>query len=141
MLATFIGQIFVICTIITAGLEFAGNGPGQAPAPDAPPAILERLPVEKRGALVSLSATDHYVNVVTTKGQEMILMRLADAIKETGSVEGLHVHRSHWVAIGQVQSAARSGEGASLTMSQGGIIPVSRANVASVRDAGLLPKR
>ncbi|MEY1554925.1 LytTR family DNA-binding domain-containing protein [Yoonia sp. R2331] len=111
-----------------------------APADTAPPAILDRLPFDKRGPLVALSVSDHYVNVMTTKGQDMVLMRLADAMRETGDVAGLQVHRSHWVALDQITAVKRQGDRAELTLSTGATIPVSRANMPALRKAGLLPR-
>ena len=136
-----VAEVFVISAIITTGLSLAGSSAMKGAVTESPPPLLDRLPFEKRGALVSLSATDHYVNVVTDKGQEMILMRLADAIREVGVTKGGQVHRSHWVAFDQVVSVQRAGDGAQLTMSMGQIIPVSRANMPAIRDAGLLVKR
>ncbi len=83
---------------------------------------------------------DHYVRIRTTKDEDMILMRLADAIKEVGATSGLQVHRSHWVSLDQVTAATRKGDGALLNMSSGPDIPVSRANVAAIKEAGLLPR-
>lgn len=114
-----------------------------APLPDAqtsPPNIMDRIALEKRGALVSLSVQDHYVQVVTTRGTDMILMRLSDAIRETGETPGLQVHRSHWVATGQVIKVNRTGERAVLRMSAGPDIPASRSYIPALRDAGLLAK-
>jgi hypothetical protein len=104
------------------------------------PSILDRLPYAKRGALIALSVEDHYVRIRTTKGEDIVLMRLADAMRETGAMAGLHVHRSHWIALDQVSAATRKGDGAVLTMSQGPDIPVSRANVPAIKEAGLLPR-
>ncbi len=114
-----------------------------AAAPPPPPAraaprILNRLPLERRGALVALSVQDHYVEVVTTRGRDLVLMRLSDAIAEAEGVAGLQVHRSHWVAIDQVRGARRQGDGAVLTLSDGREVPVSRARLRAVRAAGLL---
>lgn len=117
--------------------QMKGPGPGQE-AP-APPRLLDRLPVEKRGRLVAISVQDHYVEVATTKGAELILMRLGDAMGETGAVKGMQVHRSHWVATGEVTAARRDGARAILTMSDGRDIPVSRTYVPAVKEAGLLP--
>ncbi len=109
---------------------------GNIPAP----ALLDRLPLDKRGAILALSVEDHYVRVRTVKGEEMVLMRLSDAIRETGGIPGDQVHRSHWVAWDHVDRARREGDRAVLTMSDGHEIPVSRANVAKLRDQGLLPR-
>jgi hypothetical protein len=134
--------IYVIAVIVSAAMQAvvtalfrreAGSGIGT-------PAILDRLPLDKRGALVALSVEDHYVRVRTTKGEEMILMRLSDAIRETAPEPGLRVHRSHWVATGRVTAARRDGDRAILTMAHGGDIPVSRSHIPAVKEAGLLPK-
>ncbi len=132
-------SVFVIGAVITLILQLVAK-PSAAPAvtPSLPP-ILSRLPMEKRGALVAISVEDHYVRIRTDKGEEMILMRLADAIKEVGQTAGLQVHRSHWVATAAVTSAKRTGDRAILTMSQGADIPVSRTYVPAIKEAGLLP--
>lgn len=105
-----------------------------------PPTLLDRLPLDKRAPLVALSVEDHYVRIRTTKGEEMILMRLADAIRETAATPGLQVHRSHWVAFDQVVAVRRKGDCALLKMSHGPDVPVSRANLPKLREAGLLPR-
>lgn len=112
------------------------------PTPPAPQRclLLDRLPLEKRGALVALSVEDHYVRVRTTKGEVVVLMRLSDAIKETGDLRGLQVHRSHWVALDHVTAARRKGDGAVLSLRTGPDIAVSRANVPAIKEAGLLPR-
>lgn len=129
----------LLISAILAGIFQAAYGQG-GNTDAAPPRLLERLPFEKRGALVSLTVEDHYVNVRTTKGHEMVLMRLSDAIGEVGDTPGARVHRSHWAAFDQVRAAARRGDGAVLEMAHGPEIPVSRANVAKLREAGLLPR-
>ena len=142
-LPEFIGTIFAISAIITfvfafLGRRMAGSPTSEAPAP---PAILVRLPLEKRGALIALSVEDHYVRVRTAKGEELVLMRLSDAIREVGNTEGAQVHRSHWAAFSQVVSVRREGDRAILSMSSGPDIPVSRANLPKLREAGLMPER
>ena len=133
----FLINVFAISSIISALFEFlAPDGP--APAVDSPPAILDRLPFDKRGPLVSLSVQDHYVDVTTTKGSELVLMRLSDAIKETSPVNGLQTHRSYWVAIDAVTSVSRHKERAILTLSSGRDIPVSRSYLPALRAAGLV---
>nr|WP_301270752.1 MULTISPECIES: LytTR family DNA-binding domain-containing protein [unclassified Roseobacter] len=128
--------------IITFVFDVADRQTRSVPPDDeAPPApLLDRLPLEKRGPLVALSVEDHYVRVRTTKGEEMVLMRLTDAIREVGATAGLQVHRSHWVALDAVRSARREGDRAILTMSHGGDIPVSRSRLADAKSARLLPR-
>jgi len=105
------------------------------------PAILARLPVDRRGALLALSAEDHYVRVITTSGETLVLIRLGDAMGETGDVPGLQVHRSHWVARDAVRAVRRLGDGAVVTLETGRDVPVSRRFVPALRQAGLLPLR
>ena len=133
---------FVVSWVVLGlrAMLFGPNGPlGASPENSAAPAILQRLPLEKRGALVALSATDHYVEVVTDRGRELVLMRLSDAINETAPAQGLQVHRSHWVALERVRGARRRGDGALLDMGAGLEIPVSRRHMGAIRAAGLLP--
>ena len=80
------------------------------------------------------------MRVRTTKGEEMILMRLADAIREVGVTPGAQVHRSHWAAFDQVAAVTRDGDRAVLQMTIGGDIPVSRRHIPTIKEAGLLPR-
>lgn len=140
-LPVFAGTILVISVIVMAVLDlFSRRLQPMAPEPEAPaPSILDRLPLDKRGALVALSVEDHYVRVRTTRGEEMLLMRLADAVREVGPARGAQVHRSHWVAFDHVARVTRHSDRATLHMSQGPDIPVSRANLPKLKEAGLLP--
>lgn len=106
----------------------------------APPALMDRLEFDKRGALISLSVQDHYVEVMTNKGASLILMRLSDAIRETAPVDGLQVHRSHWVALNQITATRRDGDKAILTLSNGREIPASRSNIKALKERGVLPR-
>jgi hypothetical protein len=132
---------FVTATIIAVLLFFSGltDAEQDTPAPAQTPRLLERLPFDKRGALISLSVSDHYVEVTTTRGQDLLLMRLGDAIKDCDGVAGMQVHRSHWIALDQVQAVRRAGDRAIVTMRDGRDIPVSRSYVPAVKDTGLLP--
>lgn len=104
------------------------------------PAILDRLPVAQRGALLALSAEDHYVRVRTDRGDALCLMRLSDAMRETGGVPGWQVHRSHWVAQDAIAATHRSGDKAVIRLTDGTELPVSRRYVPTLKEAGLLPR-
>lgn len=115
--------------------------PPQTPSGDArpaPPALLERLPHDRRGTLLHLAVADHYVDVTTDKGTTLVLIRLADAIRETTPEPGLQVHRSHWVALGAVTRGFRQDGKPVLQLSTGTIVPVSRTHLGAVKAAGLL---
>lgn len=142
-LPVFVGNIFVIAMVVAVIFQVASNHGDTAPVTPAvavAPALLDRLPFDKRGALWALSVEDHYVHVRTAKGTEMVLLRLRDAMREVGDTAGMQVHRSHWVATDAIASATRNGDGATLTLTDGTDIPVSRRYVAAMKEAGLLPK-
>jgi len=108
----------------------------QAPPP-APPKFLERLPLRLRGAEVwAVEAEDHYLRLHTSKGQDLILMRLADAVSELEGIEGMQVHRSWWVARDAITDARRGDGRATLTLKDGSQVPVSRTYAAQLRERG-----
>ena len=66
---------------------------------DNRPALLSRLTLGQEATTVEcITAQDHYVNVQTDAGSELCLIRFRDAIAETYPVEGIQIHRSHWIA-------------------------------------------
>lgn len=101
------------------------------------PTLLDRLPLEKRRGLIALSSQDHYTLVQTTRGEELVLIRLVDAIREAQPIQGIQFHRSHWVALKHISTARRDGGRAILTLSSKAEIPVSRSFIGVVRNTGL----
>jgi DNA-binding LytR/AlgR family response regulator len=99
--------------------------------------FLERLPPRLRGAEIhAVQAEDHYLRVHTTRGSDLILMRLADAIVELDGLDGAQTHRSWWVARAAVQDVRRSDGRATLVLPMGIEAPVSRNNLPALRDRG-----
>ena len=96
-----------------------------------------RLPLETRGPLVRIEAQDHYLNVITTKGSAMILMRLSEAVEELEDADGLQTHRSHWVSLDAVTSHRRADGRDSLMMSDGAEVPLARTRRDAAKAAGL----
>lgn len=115
--------------------------PGSAAVADVTGAgaerFLDRLPEKVGRDIVCLSMADHYVEVFTTEGSTLILMRFADALSELESADGLRVHRSHWVSRGHVTGATRRNGRTILVLTGGREVPVSRGYLADVRAAGL----
>ncbi len=97
----------------------------------------ERLP--SNGAepedIISLSMQDDYVEVTTTTGSHLVLMRLVDAMKELDGLDGLRIHRSHWVALAHIQSLRTKGHRSWLTLSDGRELSVSKSYFADVQAA------
>jgi DNA-binding LytR/AlgR family response regulator len=95
------------------------------------------LPLKLRGAEVwAVEAEDHYLRLHTSKGQDLILLRLSDAVAELEGVEGAQTHRSWWVAKAAVRDARRGDGRATLTLANGVEAPVSRAYARTLREAG-----
>ena len=142
------------CTVIAVGVtgivelvastvaRAAATAPAPAtnePAPDAlGPPLLERVPAHVRAPLLSLSVSDHYVEVVTRRGRALVLMRLGDAVREAGATPGLRIHRSHWIALDAVRGVSRRSGRVSVELVDGRQLPVSRSYVEDARQAGLL---
>jgi len=104
-------------------------------------ALLDRMSHDKRGPLVSLHAEDHYVGVETTKGSELILIRLADAIELAHPTQGTRIHRSHWVVNAQVTDYTKDNDAWAVILSNGQSVPVSRGYRKNAIQAGLIPAR
>lgn len=144
-LPTLFGLVWVIAAAMTGVgymLERSVLAPPPEPVatPGAGPAetFLSRLPLKYRKAnLYAVSAEDHYLRVHTSLGEELILMRLADAIRELAGADGLQVHRSWWVAKAGVTDTRRRGGKLSLVLASGTEAPVSRTFLPEVKAAGL----
>ncbi|MDB5437528.1 MAG: response regulator of the LytR/AlgR family [Phenylobacterium sp.] len=107
------------------------------PASSEPPKFLDRLPLKLRGAEVwAVEAEDHYLRLHTSKGQGLILMRLADAVAELEGIEGAQVHRSWWIARDAITDARRGDGRATLTLKDGAEVPVSRTYAGQLRQRG-----
>jgi len=103
------------------------------------PKILKRLPIHLQEAeLYAVSAEDHYVRVHMSKGEDLILMRLSDAIAETGNVEGLQIHRSWWVSRAAITDIKSKGRAAEVTLQNNVKAPVSRNALKELKTLGWL---
>jgi hypothetical protein len=128
-------QVGVTCIGLSyLSLALAWRRP-EAIDPSQPPKFLERMPLKLRGAeLWAVEAEDHYLRLHTSKGQDLILMRLADAVDELEGIEGAQVHRSWWVARDAIAEARRGDGRATLTLKDGSEAPVSRTYAKVLRD-------
>ena len=101
------------------------------------PALYERLkPSLRQSDIFALCAEDHYVRVYTSSGEDLILMRLSDAIKEVAPLIGNSVHRSWWVAELGVKTVKKKSGKAEITLKNEQIVPVSRNRLKQVKDSG-----
>ncbi len=100
--------------------------------------FFDRIPKQLGTDLIALEMEDHYVRVHTAAGSDLVLMRMRDAVAELGDLEGQQVHRSWWVARGAVEGSRKEGRNVRLTLKGELEAPVSRANVAPLKEAGWL---
>jgi DNA-binding LytR/AlgR family response regulator len=129
--------VAVTIVMVTINVLVARRTGGLTEASSAPAKFLERLPAKLRGAEVwAVEAEDHYLRLHTSRGQDLILMRLSDAIAELQGIEGAQVHRSWWVSRSAITDARRGDGRATLTLQDGAEVPVSRTYARLLRERG-----
>ncbi|MCP5036610.1 MAG: DNA-binding protein [Rhodobacteraceae bacterium] len=102
------------------------------------PRLSERLPAHIRGDILHICGRDHQVEVRTEFGLCQIRLRLKDAIAEMEGIEGLSVHRSHWVTVSAVTGNGMEDNRPYLLLRDGATVPVSQKYADNVRARGLL---
>lgn len=105
--------------------------------PAAPQAVERSQPAllpDRIGAVHALKGEDHYVRVFSDAGEELVLMRLRDAILQFGADNGVQVHRSWWVANSAIGRVTRTGRTAEITLTNGIKVPVARDAMPRLRD-------
>lgn len=101
--------------------------------PEPPTRFFQRLPGEVGNDVHFLKASGHYVEVVTSAGSAIILMRLTDAVAELDTA-GMRIHRSYWAAYEHMTGLQRRDKRIVLCLTGGHELPVSRSLLAAVRN-------
>lgn len=122
--------LYYLVSLETRGTEENGSVV-QAPQPIA---FFRRLPQHLGKNLIRISIQDHYVEAVTDQGKHLILMRFSDALEELYQMDGMQVHRSHWVNNQAVKKIHRKADRTTIEMTDGAIVPVSRSHLTTVRE-------
>ncbi|WP_249703023.1 LytTR family DNA-binding domain-containing protein [Altererythrobacter sp. KTW20L] len=141
-----IGWLYIAVLTITAlllalpALAVGDQGAGQQPMdrtvgddrhlPGA--RFFERLPPSLGRELVWVRSEDHYLRVQTRLGQELLLLRMADAMAELEGYPGCRVHRSWWIARDQIAPVTRTGRRMSAILQDGQAVPVSASYRAAL---------
>ena len=103
------------------------------------PEALPTLPLPPGfGPVRALKGEDHYVRVIGERSEELVLMRMRDAIERLGPVDGLRVHRSWWIARDAVASIRREGRTATIILTSGHEAAVARDMMPELRTSGWL---
>lgn len=137
-LSTTIFYICVIAIVISCvGTLALTYGTASEKAAHTRPELYDRLaPKLRNSEIYALSSEDHYVRVFTAAGEEMIFMRLSDAVKETKPLTGVAPHRSWWVSEVGVESVNRKNGKIIISLKNGVTVPVSRNGSKTVKEAG-----
>lgn len=94
-----------------------------------------RVPGRLGRRLVAMSAELHYLRVYTTEGDTLILFPFGRAVDLLQDEDGMQIHRSHWVALGQIDEVIAHDGRTTCTMIGGLSLPVSRSYRAALKAA------
>ncbi len=96
------------------------------PRPSREQPLLPMLDPPLDGNVIRLEAQEHYVLIVSTQEQRLVLGRFSDFAATLPESLGLKVHRSHWVANRAAAKAYQENRNMKLRLTNGDVIPVSR---------------
>jgi hypothetical protein len=118
--------------------EAAAALPPQARSTEAPAAssgFLDRLPLYLGRDIVLLQAEEHYLRVITTRGDHVLLFGLARAVADLvqGGIAGAQVHRSYWVGWRHVQRIDQRPGALAVCLLDGRRIPLGRRRAREVQ--------
>jgi hypothetical protein len=124
--------------------------PSASPSEPAPPAnpgvaaevalgsgLLAQLPARLGRDIVHLESQQHYLRVVTTRGEHLLLHGLGTAIAELGErgIAGMQIHRSWWVAWAHVERLDLRASAPAIVLRGGQRLPIGRRRLREVADA------
>ncbi len=89
--------------------------------------LWSRLPEGLGRDVLAMRAQEHYVAVTTSLGSALILCRFSDALRDVAHLDGLCVHRSHWISRRSVVAMIPERGGFRLTLADGGVARVSQS--------------
>lgn len=101
--------------------------------------LFNRLDADLTTHVVRISSADHHVVVYLSDGTSHTLrMRLRDAVEEMDVEPGFCVHRSHWVALRSIASAANGGAKGTVQLKTGESLPIGPKYRVNLVEAGFL---
>lgn len=98
------------------------------------PTLLDRLPARLGRDVVQLEAQQHYLRVVTTLGEHLLLHGLAPAVTELEErgIAGMQIHRSVWVAWTHVERIDLRPGSLAAVLRDGRRLPIGRRRARDV---------
>ena len=134
-----LGYCVVISTAISvlyfliANRSFTPKTDGAIIATASRNRFLDRLPRHLGTNLLHIASEDHYVKATTELGSHMVLMRFSDALEELEAMDGIQIHRSHWVTRSGIDTLLREDGKLVVRTINEQTIPVSRGRVKQVK--------
>ena len=120
--------------VARTGTEAPATGEAQLPKPLE--GLFADVPLGIGTNLVSIHAEDHYVRVYTSYGEALVRYRFSDALRELADLDGVQVHRSHWVRIPAIEEVRLIDGKRQAVLTDGRMLPVSRSYVGVLRSLG-----
>jgi hypothetical protein len=106
------------------------NGNAQAPRTN----FISLIPKELGSEVIYLKSELHYVRVVTTLGETLVLFNMKDAIADLEKNHGgIQTHRSYWVSARHIQSLITDKSRQYVLTNEDQRIPVSRRKHVRVK--------
>lgn len=92
------------------------------------------------GDLLYIKSEDHYLRIQTTTENKLILYKISDAIKQLDEshIEGMIIHRSHWVAKSSIKSHIKDGRKNLLKLINDEQLPVSATYLKNLKSEGYI---
>ncbi len=96
------------------------------------PILATKLEKYPNAEILALRAQDHYVEIITSRGNELLRNSFASAVEEMYPCDGMQVHRSYWVARDAIYKIDR--RKLTIKLINGAEIPISRRRLREIRD-------
>ena len=110
-----------------------GSPAAQVGSIEIPEFLLKTGKIDSVKDLYSISAEEHYIRVHTPTGDALVYKRFSEAVNELNEMNGIRIHRSHWVSPYAVNGVIRDGKRMAVRLKDGNELPVSRPYQSIVR--------
>jgi hypothetical protein len=101
---------------------------------------LARLTDLRTEELVAIEAEDHYIQVHSTRGKELVYYRFKDALEDLRDLDGLQIHRSAWVSRNGISALEEEGRALQVVLVTGARMRASLSNRGALLQAGFRPR-
>ena len=98
--------------------------------------VMDEMPKGLGGSILYIKVEDHYLRVVTTEGEGLVLRRMRDAVTELNDAQGLQVHRSWWVAKAAVDHVESRNRQKLLVLKDAQRVPISKTHLQRLKADG-----